>query len=451
MDGTGILDNGEQRLADIVGPPSLSRAPAGPRDRRLDRLATWVRGQLVSARRHAMSHRPFREGDYGGGAAAPKLANLEAVNALLAIARKREAEALNRLKDRTGRALARPDRARLGAFLRAKALSHARTRSAERIWLFYNNLFEQRGGPFADMLLAMDRIAVDCYQACYMGLGAARSIPTPPPFAYVEAGYGPATYRRGVRLTKLGKSANPFPLVKLPHHRLVNPWALGAVPHEVGHNIQNDLKLWAELPRLITRRLTEAGLPPQAILVWARWHKEIYADLIGVLLIGPSYVASLMDVVGKTPARVARFDPRGAHPTSLLRPLISIELVRRIGFPREADELTRAWSALYPPSVATRVPRFLKDSFPKANRLTVDTICFQPHPSYGNRPLAGVTRFRQQDGETVREAAERLAAGTDPGILPERFFIPAVREALSRGLAPPDRLADNFYKALTRR
>ena len=39
------------------------------------------------------------------------------------------------------------------------------------------------------------------------------------------------------------KQLNPFPLVQLPYHRLVNPWTLGAVMHEVSHNLQTDLGL----------------------------------------------------------------------------------------------------------------------------------------------------------------------------------------------------------------
>jgi hypothetical protein len=48
----------------------------------------------------------------------------------------------------------------------------------------------------------------------------------------------------------------------------------------------------------------------------------------------------------------------------------------------------------------------------------------------------------------IEEASRRLAAGTDPGIIPERFLIGAVRLALDRRLARPEVLAKNFYLAL---
>ncbi len=323
------------------------------------------------------------------------------------------------------------------------------TRRAESAWHFYDDLFSQRRGPYADHLAAIDRIALDCYQVCYMGLGRARSLPTPPPLAYMEPASGPATYRRGVRVPKLGTDQNPFPLVRLPFHRLVSPWSLGAVPHEIGHNIHNDYKLWTATPGLIREALRSAGHPAETRAIWARWHKEIYADLIGVLLIGPYYVESLLDVVGKSPARVARFRARSVHPTSYVRPMISNALLRKIGFAKRADAYDRGWKRIYPASVARSLPAALRSRFPQAAATVVDVLCFRKMRAYGGRSLSEVVRFRPQDMHTVREAAERLATGTNPGIAPERFFICAAREALDRRLAPPERISRNFYSALT--
>ena len=69
---------------------------------------------------------------------------------------------------------------------------------------------------------------------------------------------------------------------------------------------------------------------------WSTWHKEVYADLIGILLIGPSYVASIMDVVGRPANSVAQFSKGAVHPTPYLRILINTMLLRLIGFDQEA-------------------------------------------------------------------------------------------------------------------
>ena len=49
----------------------------------------------------------------------------------------------------------------------------------------------------------------------------------------------------------------------------------------------------------------------------------------------------------------------------------------------------------------------------------------------------------------IEEAAGRLAKGIDPGVVPERFLIGAVRVAVDRGLATPETAMRNFYSALS--
>ena len=125
--------------------------------------------------------------------------------------------------------------------LQLKSRAHDWVRATERVWDFYFELFGQRQSAFGEWLFACDRIALDCYQHVFMHLGNARSIPAPPPFSYMRTGFSPATFRRGIPLRRLGRQLNPFPLVQLPYHRLVNPWTMGAMLHEVSHNLQNEL------------------------------------------------------------------------------------------------------------------------------------------------------------------------------------------------------------------
>ena len=51
----------------------------------------------------------------------------------------------------------------------------------------------------------------------------------------------------------------------------------------------------------------------------------------------------------------------------------------------------------------------------------------------------------------IEEAAARLAAGVDPGVVPARFLIGAARFALDHKLARPGAITENFYKELSRR
>jgi hypothetical protein len=415
-------------------------------------LPAWVRGQAINVARHAAALRPFRQDEFGDGAASPSEGHITAVNTLITKLRR----ALMRMARTVGRTAARtvaePTTVNLQSLVRHKERAHRWVQAVERVWDFYFELFGQRlSQPYAEWLLSCDRLALDCYQAGFLGLGVARSIPAPPPFSYMRTGFSPATFRRGIPLTRLGKQINPFPLIQLPYHRLVNPWTLGAVLHEVSHNLQNDLGLARAVPLNIARRLLAHGTGTAVAATWVRWNRELFADLSALLLGGPSVVGSLMDVVGRSPESVLSYDPAGVHPTPYFRALLSIELLRRMGFAAEAAGYRRLWLKLYPDPRAGSLPHRMLATFPDVCALVVDTVCYRPFPELGNKSLAAAVPFGAKEQAMVEEAAQRLAAGTDPGIIPARFLVGAARLALERRLARSGVVMTHFYKELARR
>lgn len=423
--------------------PCLGATAAG------NALPFFATRTAVNARRFVTGLRAFREDEFGSGPESPSCAHIQAVNHLIEEARKRQMVEDARLAAVAGNISKAGDAGR-ALLLQLKERNQALASETEKIWEFYLNLFGQRTGPFRHWLRGIDRIALDCYQAVYLGLGKPRSIPSPVPFAYMEAGFGPATFRRGVKLSKLGQRQNPFPLVKVPFHRLVNPWSLGAVPHEVAHNLQNDLELWEVMPYRIKLAFQQHKLPEQNAEVWARWHKEAYADLAGVLLIGPAYVGSLMDVVGRSRQQTAAYSDEAVHPTPIIRVPLNIRLLERIGFGEDAQAFRRAWDMLYPASIWKLVPGWVRAKLPKQIDAALDAMCFTTFKEYGGRALADVVRFQPTHATLVREAATRLESGTDTGILPERFLIAAARIALIRKNVAPEIIHRNFYKTLGR-
>src|SRR6185312_12373980 len=150
-----------------------------------------------------------------------------------------------------------------------------------------------------------------------------------------------------------------------PYHRLVNPWTMGAILHEVSHNLQNELELQRVVPTAIVRAVRAAGAPPAVARTWGRWNREIFGDMIGCMLGGEAFVASLMDVIGRAPAQVLAYSPTGVHPTPYLRPALSCELLSRMGFPERAEALRRAWHRLYPSTDGTTIPPGLLASWPR--------------------------------------------------------------------------------------
>ncbi len=414
-------------------------------------LAPWLRGQAINVTRHAAALRPFRRGEFGTGASAPTEGHLHAVNNLISLLRGDLLKRAERVTSAAQLATRAPSTANLQDLLRLKERAHDSVRSIERIWDFYFELFGQRQSQFGDWLVSCDRIALDCYQASFMGVGVAKSLPAPPPFSYMRTGFSPATFRRGIPLRRLGRQLNPFPLIQLPYHRLVNPWTLGAILHEVSHNLQNDLGIDRAIPRNIGRRLLREGKGRFVASVWSRWNRETFADLSGLLLGGPAVVASLMDIIGRGPATVMNYAPRAPHPTPYLRMFLSIELLARIGFTDEAEQFRRIWHRLYPNPHTGTLPPAMLNGFPEVIAMVVDTICFTPYEQLGNKCLSDVIQFGIKEQQMIEEAARRLAAGTDPGIIPERFLIGASRFAFDHRLARPGVITENFYKELSRR
>jgi hypothetical protein len=433
--------------------PQVSAPRATPAQIAPSRPVTlpWVRAQSVNISRHAAALRPFRRGEFGSGAAAPSEGHLQAVNQMLSTLRSQLMKLTHRVSDAGQLASQETSMANLQQLLRSKEVGHHWVQAIERIWDFYFELFGQRQSQFADWLLSCDRIALDCYQVSYTGLGVARSIPAPPPFCYVRTGFSPATFRRGIPLRRLGRQLNPFPLIQLPYHRMVNPWTLGAVLHEVSHNRQNDLGLARPVPRRIAQTLLKAGVGPFVASVWTRWNREVFADLAALLLGGPNIVGSLMDVVGRGPAATMTFNPGGVHPTPYLRTLLSCEMLRRMWFPEHAERYRRLWNSMYPTPTPQQMPPAMIKTFSEASTAVLDAICFQPYRSLGNRSLWEVIRFQPKEEQMVEEAARRLAAGTDPGIIPARFLIGATRVALDQRMARPGVITKNFYTELARR
>ena len=434
----------------VQATPSLKKPKAAPQGSGVV-LSNWLRAQSINVTRHAAALRPFQREEFGTGQSAPSEAHIQVVNNLIGGLRKGLLKVSRKVHDSISVATEAPSSLKLQRVVTRKDQAHRWVQGIEKIWDFYFELFGQRQGKYGDWLLSCDRIAMDCYQAAYTGLGTARSIPSPPPFCYMKTGFAPATIRRGIRMKRLGKQLNPFPLVQLPYHRLINPWTLGAVMHEVSHNLQSDLGLSRDIPRQVGMRLLKAGIDRSVASIWVRWNREMFADMSALLLGGPEVVGSLMDVIGREPRAVFFFREQGVHPIPYLRLLISAELLRRMGFIAEAKHYAGAWTRIYPNPRAGNIPVNVLRTFPKACKIAVDAMCFQPYKSLGDKMLSEVIRFEKKDQKMIEEAAGRLAANIDPGIVPSRFLIGAARYALDHKLARPGTITENFYRELIRR
>jgi hypothetical protein len=439
------------RRGSAAGTPAAGRTRGALGPDAGDVLGRWIATQAVNVHRHAASLRPFSYTEFGTGDAAPSRAHIDAVNRFIGEFRDRLGETAAFVDAAAAAAAKRPTDANLALLLQRKEALTGQVFYVEGIWDFYFDLFVQRLSAFGERLRAVDRIGANCYEDLYLGLGTARPVPRLLPFSYASAGFSPLTYRRRVPLRRLRRHPNLFPLVVFPQHRLDNVWALSSVLHEVSHNLQADLGLWEVMPKLVFDRLTrDGGLPPDLAAIWARWHKEIAADMFALVLGGPATVESLMDVVGRSRKATVRYVAGSVHPTPVLRVPINLVLLRRLGFGATADAIAGAWHRLYPVVSTADIPAGLQRTFRRAAELTVDTMVFTPRPQLAGKTLAQLVEFGPSQMALIEQAAGRLAKGEDVGSVPARLMISAARRALDQRLAGPQTITDNFYRTLGR-
>jgi hypothetical protein len=323
---------------------------------------------------------------------------------------------------------------------------------ARRAFGLFFEVFGQRGSSFAPALSACDAIAADCFRAVRVAAPGVLRGPLLKPVAYLEHGFSPATFRRGVMLGRLLGERNPFPLVRIPYERVESPWGMGVVLHEIGHNLQADMGIWQETRLAVQRRVLSIGANPWVARIWTRWHKEIFADLVALLLGGPASARSMMDFLSYPAARVLTFRPMSVHPTAYLRGFLLAQMLDRMGFPRDAAQARTVWRSMYGHFTHdARIPRPLLESAPRVIPHVVDEIAYQTRRGLGHRALADVVPFRADDQREIEAAAVHIARGRVPTALPPRFAVGASRYAFDRRLAPPPRIARVVLGELARR
>ena len=94
----------------------------------------------------------------------------------------------------------------------------------------------------------------------------------------------PPAFPRPDLLARLLGETNPFPVIRIPWDR-DNPWQ-SVFLHECAHNLQADMRIWHENGVAVAKRVLTVSGDPRLSAVYARWHKEIFADLAALLLGG---------------------------------------------------------------------------------------------------------------------------------------------------------------------
>jgi hypothetical protein len=221
---------------------------------------------------------------------------------------------------------------------------------------------------------------------------------------YLDKGMGASILRAGLRLWD-GTSVNPVAAIKITRHNLHRPTAL---IHEAGHQVAHITGWNEELATVLDAGLADA--PAGAAEAWASWAPEIAADAFAFVHTGYASVAALHDVLAGEEAWVLRYTPGDPHPISYIRVLLGVEMCRRFYGGGPWDDLSSAWTQLYPLQRAgARAEALLRASLPLLPQVAELTLK-KPMRAFGGRPLAALINPERVKPETLLALEQQLGA-----------------------------------------
>lgn len=314
---------------------------------------------------------------------------------------------------------------------------------SQKVWDFFRDKLDLRFSPtFKDVLWIADTIAWDCYHpvldSAREDLIVAAAVLREPPLTYLTAEFSPATWVRGSRPNDgrdyhLGTANLPVPVIELPWDHVGNLWEFLSLHHEVGHDIEADLKLRGSLLNSLQQKLTGSA-PPERIRVWQAWLGEVFPDLVGLQLGGSAFAYSLLHLLLLPKQMVTTYDPDDPHPTHYVRIPMNAAYIRTLVAGRqelEADaaDIEAQWTALY-----GNQPQF--DAFVSDFPLVFEALMDTAFPILKGKTVRELMPFKAAHDIRIREAAAFLLSGQNaPGNIPPRHCVSAARLAVNEAAA----------------
>ena len=322
---------------------------------------------------------------------------------------------------------------------------------AQKTWDFFRDKLDLRHSPaHKDTLWVADTIAWDCHRpvmerAVQFGI-INRNHLREPPLVYCTADYSPATWVRGSRPNDgraydLGETRLPIPVIELPWDHLGCAWEYLALHHEVGHDIEADLKLRPVLQQSLEDELSEAGVPDSRIKIWLKWEGEVFADFCGLELGGPAFADSLMHLLLLPSVTVKTLDQNDPHPTHYPRVLMNAEYIRRVLGTSPAkletsqtmkDHATRietTWKDIYGNTSGNPDLDALLDDVSLVAKALMNT----KFAELRNHTVREMIPYTEADDLRIRSAERFFRTGMNrPSALPIRHTVSAARIALTK-------------------
>jgi len=329
------------------------------------------------------------------------------------------------------------------------------------LWQVFRYMFEQRrDARIKRELDAADLVAENCYRPCITqarewGLidGEFRE----PPLVYLDAELSALTVSRDAEARSLGMDVGkyltmrlPIPIIVLPSDQIESFWLFSTLHHEVGHNLDQDLRsrgrgerLAEELRRRMPALLSAAGAQATRRLTWQRWCEEILADAFGVLLGGAGFGCALTSLLLPQAARTAAMQTNDTHPDNFVRIYLIAAMLRRCNVPQltaAADWIQQCWNDVPKPDEVK--------TYQAEADAVADLAITTPLDVLGGRPLIAIVPKLATDAQRAQALADFLAAGGDQppsGGFPPRLVPAAAQIALTRMASPSKQALDNLH------
>jgi hypothetical protein len=257
-----------------------------------------------------------------------------------------------------------------------------------------------------------------------------------PPLAYLTADFSPATWVRGSRPNdgrnyQLGTATLPIPVIEVPWDHVENLWEFMSLHHEVGHDLEADLKLRTTLLGSMETSLKAAGVPDDRIQQWLKWQGEIFADLVGLQLGGPAFAETLMHLLLLPQDMVTEVNPADPHPTHYPRILMNTAYIPTMipnhqPLADHGQQIGDRWRAIY-----GQQPQFdaMLQDFSTVFPALMDT----PFPALQGNTVRQLLPYTEADDTRIRNAVDYMLTGMNrPGNLRPRHCVSAARLAVTQ-------------------
>lgn len=277
-------------------------------------------------------------------------------------------------------------------------------------------------------LAAIDALVRDLYLptvklANQRGLVSKQALARTPVAYFVEPGESGSTWRQhAAQAANMGRQT-PISLLAVPSDFVAHPWNLAAVACEVGQHLYNDLDLSWEVANKLQTEAINAGVAPTATALWARWHEILFADLFGVLKLGPAYVSGMIELLGSSIQTPAAWRIDTPVPPTYIRWHIMLQALQLLSFTEEARDYANQVHTLCgdPNQVASRMgPQWLE--WVKNCRAIAGLVAFSPCQRLGGvRVIDVVQPFLTSELQFAQKVRDLLVAGDESCVHDDRF------------------------------